>query len=524
MPKFISDQDMTKLEGTKSAKNFISDDEMSRIGPSQKPEMDQLDAAKTVGAHELTFGLGPVAAGVGGALGSAYQNLKMGKGLGASLEAGKDAYSEAKSENLAGVDKARSEYPVQSGLISVGSALATAPLAAAKGVKGAIALGAAQGAARGLGEGDGLGDVATGAASGGALGGTFHAAAPYASKAAGWVGGKIGGGATKLASSLTGVAEKDIKTYAKNTSRIDGLIKKYGPDNLPEAVESERQGLLQSTNSYRQNINKEIGDVLDQSVGKPMPIKPVLDKLTDIKSKFDPKLQRDLISNIDELVAKYQGAAVDGNVTPRQLNIIRNDLQEIADKGGAYKGAQGAIIGYSKDMGTAAKQAARGVRQQINTEFPAMAKAYNQLAELHGIQNNLGRGLLKEGANETSLLNAAKGSTNKSKYLNKLADTVGSDSVRNLEDIAAAKTFANPPLLSLDTTGKAVGRALLGGGIGYAAGGEQGGLLGAAASNPMVLKKLIQSGKIIKPVLGQLSKIPLRGAATTLATKGLIGK
>lgn len=505
----------------------LSDDELRSIVDQKRKTsapMDQLDAAKSVAGNELTFGLGPVAAGVGGFLGSGYENLKMGKGLGESLDQAKQSYSDARSENQGEVEKARKDYPTQSGLITVGSALATAPLAAAKTIKGAAGLGAAQGLARGLGHGDDVKDLAVDTAGGGLIGGTIQAAAPYASKAAGWVGNKIGSGATKLASSLTGVGENDIKTYAKNTEKIDGLIKKYGADNLPEAVESERQGLLQSTNSYRQNINKQIGDVLDQSADKAMPIKPVLDKLTAIKSKFDPKLQRDLITNIDELMAKYEGAAVDVSVTPRQLNIIRNDLQEIADKGGAYKGAQGAIVGYSKDLGTAAKQAARDVRQQINNEFPAMAKSYNQLAELHNIQNNLGRGLLKEGANETSLLNASKGSTNKSKYLKKLSDTVGSNSVENLKDISAAKTFANPPLLSMDTTGKAVGRALLGGGIGYAAGGESGGLLGAAASNPMVLKKLIQSGKITRPILEQLAKAPIRGAATNLGIKGLIHK
>src|SRR5690606_4050746 len=114
---------------------------------------------------------------------------------------------------------------------------------------------------------------------------------------------------------------------------------------------------------------------------------------------------------------------------PKQMNIIRDELQDIASSGGAYKSKQGQIVGQNNRFATAAKQAAATVRKDINTKFPEMAKAYNQLAELHSIQGKLGKGLLKEGSNPTSLLNASKEGAYKSRWLEKLSDVSGSNTL-----------------------------------------------------------------------------------------------
>ncbi len=473
--------------------------------------IDTKEALGLLGPRALTFGLAPVAAGTGAALGA----LSGTKGsLGEKLSAAGDAYSEGKKERLSAQNEAARQHPSLALASDIGGALATAPLMAATSIPGAIAKGAASGAAYGLGEGEGATDVAKGAATGGLIGGTIQAATPLVEKGLGY----IGKGAAKVASGLSGVSEDEIKNYASKTNEINKLIKKSGSE-IPAAVEEQRGLLLNDVNTYRKSVNKTIGDVLEKSSDVKMPIQPVIDKLNAIKSKFDPKLQADLIGNIDEKIAQYGSAAVEGNLTPNQMNIIRNDLQEIADKGGAYAGKQGAIIGYSKDLATAAKQAAGEVRKNINKEFPEMATAYNKLAQLHTIQNNLGRGLLKEGGNTTSLMNAAASDTGKARWLEKLADVSGSQSLDNLKDLRTANAFRSPELLSNYKTGKSLTGLVVGGGLGALLDPEdrtKGAVVGSALASPLALKGLINAGNLGRGLINNLPAGTAGAAARNL--------
>lgn len=463
--------------------------------------ISQVDAIKTLGGRDFTFGLSPFAAGVGAALGAASGT----KGdIYDKYNAAEKAYSQGKTERKNLEQETEKEYPKTAMATNVGGLLATAPIVGAGSIPGAIAKGAAVGGAYGLGQGEGMDDIEKGAAFGGVGGGLFQAATPYAGKALGFVGR----GAAKVGSALSGLPENEIKNYAAKTPIINKLI---GKGDILDQVEAQRQGLLNDVNTYRKAQNSQIGEILNSNESKQMAPGQTLTDLLAFKSKLDPKLQPELINQVDNLVNKYVSAVGEnGSVSPQQMNIIRGELQDIANSGGAYKNSQGALIGYSSELGSAAKQAARTAREGINQEIPELAQPYKNLSNLYSAQSRLG-GLLGEKGNPTSLLNAAGGETSKSKWLNYLGDKVGSKSLDELKNLKTAQTFANPDLLSQFKTG----RSLTGMAVGGLAGGlldpedrKTGALIGSAIASPLAIKGLINAGNlgrvVGKPIINAL--------------------
>ncbi len=475
---------------------------------SKTKPISQWEATKLLAPRTLTFGLAPAAAGVGAAAG-AFSGTK--GSFSDKLGAASDAYSEGKKERLDAQNEAAKEYPKTALTSDVAGMLATGPLVAAGSVGQAVTKGAAAGAAYGVGEGDGLKDVGTGAVIGGVSGGLLQAASPYIGKGAGYVAGKLGSGAAKVASSLSGLPEEQIKSYAAKTPLINKLIKSSGGD-FSEPIEAQRQKLLSDISQYRQSANAKIGEALTNNASKEVAPGQVLLELEHYKSKLHPTLQADEINAVDSLIKKYTGAVSDrGTLSPNEMNIIKSELQDVAGSGGAYKNQQGQIIGRSTGLGRAARSAGAVARQNINSEIPELVQPYSDLQSLHQAQNRLG-GLLSEKGNPTTLLNAASGNSFKGKTLNYLSNKVGSGAVNSLKDIKTAQTFSNPDILSQFKTGRSLTGMAVGGAAGAVLDPEDrthGAMIGAALSSPLAIKGLINAGNVGRTIgKGLLTELP----------------
>jgi hypothetical protein len=325
----------------------------------------------------LTFGASPAAAGLGAGLGASVGTLQRGDiGLAEKLKSLPstfgDAFSEARHQRQAEEDSVAQRRPGLSTGIMVGTTLATLPLTALKGVQAAAGLkslstaqkllslgegvresakiggliGAASAAGRAESVGDAAKDIGTGALLGGGaqLGGNVLAAGGGAAlKAAGNVGAKVG-------SALTGISEKEIKTYASRADEVKSLFKRHNGD-IAAAADEVRGTIGKDLQVARQKLNSQISSALEDPKYSAVRIngKAIVDELDKainnvgpIKAKFkegevaELKNIRDLVSNAMDSgsngLDKSNPAFMDAThfVDPKTLLHLKEELQAIA--------------------------------------------------------------------------------------------------------------------------------------------------------------------------------------------------
>lgn len=310
--------------------------------------------------------------------------------------------------------------------------------------------------------------------------------------------GLVGKGVSKVAEAFTGVPDQQIRTYWNQTKEVNKLIKDSGGD-ITVAADQVRTKLQDGIRQTRQQLSAKISKALEAAPkDKTISIQPVLDKLNEWKGKLNPNYKSDAISQIDDMILKIQKANPDGMTNIQGLQEMKMFLQ---DEGSSafYKGGQ--IFTKAREAEIAAKNASTEALNILNPLAPEIRQANGQLSQLHTIEKNLNKNLLAPGKPDSAIIAAGSGSNNRNTAaLNRLGKLTGQDPVGEAQKLASAKTFANPPLMPMDTTGKAALRTGAGYAIGKAASAFTNipGLeyVAAALTSPTTLKLAINAGKI----------------------------
>lgn len=483
-----------------------------RAIPHSEPqqEITPLDTAAEVVPNAFALGLGPFAAGVGGGAGAAVGTLQSGGGLMDALSAGKQGFSEARKQKREDLKAAEEANPKTALLSNIGGALASAPLGAAKGLMGVLRTGAIAGGSKALSNAETPMEAVQDVGEGIAFSGLTHGVIKGAEKVAP-VAGKIGGKVlAKTGEAFTGIPEKSIRTYAEKTQKINQMIKKSGGDvaNLSDDVKSK---IIKDITSTKGKLSQQIGSELEKLGNeKTLSVAPLLEQIDSTKGRMALKIKAnpDLGKDFDDFRSMIHNLQDEnGNVSPKEMHVLKELFQD-EGKTAYIKGGQ--MFSRGSDAQKAAVQVARIARKSVNDVAPGVAKANNILSELHTIESNANRNLLKVGGSNASLHSVGAG-TNKpqEKLLRRIGEITETDPVNSAQEFASARDFSSPGLIPVDSTGKAAARMAMGGLLGHHYGGPLGTIVGTAASSPMLWKTGIQSAgllgdKVLKPSAGLL--------------------
>src|SRR3990167_7611300 len=328
--------------GDPTPKSLMDDDDdlislgmktLKKIGElARKPENRAIQVGIEKGA---TLSARPAVAGLGAGAGAVVGSLEEGKGLGESLSAGKEAFKEARSEaNIEQADLAK-QFPGRSMVGEAIGTIATAPLTPIKSLFGAAKVGAIGGAGQAAGEAESLGEAAEMIGTGAAFGAGTELGAKGVQKGFQAVKKTYKTlipekALTKIGHALSGVPEKDIQTYAKQTDEVNKIIKQY-QGNIPEAADVARQKLRDSISSTKQKLNDEItsalaaGEAAELKAGwnvkpkKPHRTKPIIDQLERIKKQLHPVTKEAQRGEVDHLISLIKKMESKGGVGIKDL-------------------------------------------------------------------------------------------------------------------------------------------------------------------------------------------------------------
>jgi hypothetical protein len=321
---------------------------------------------------------------------------------------------------------------------------------------------------------------------------------------------KLSSGATKVAASLTGLAEQEIKTFAKHAEKIKQMFKESDGSTF-EAAEQLRQGWAEKVTAFRKAMNDQISETLKSST-KTVELNPIKQALEQGKLKINGKLYPEQIAQIDELIKKAESLAEKGKINVSDANDLKHFLQEKAAS--AYS-RTGEMFSLGTEAAKAAKTGAAAARKLVNAAESSVANANNRLSFLHDIEDAMNRNILKVGTPEASILGAGTGGNQRNaKALKRLGDLVDHDVLGDSQNLAAMRSFGSPAWLPVDGTGKSLTRMGVGAGIGYVLGDEKSALAGAAMTSPAALKAIIGLGKAASSRLG--SGVVRQGAGRAL--------
>lgn len=317
-------------------------------------------------------------------------------------------------------------------------------------------------------------------------------------------------GAKKLASTLTGVPEDAISTYANKQKEVDALIKQYG-DNIADASDAIKEKWNRAVETKKAALSQQKGQILAAAEDKRVSVAPILDELEKIRLSVNQKLRPEVHAQIKNLQNKIVQSIGGLEGSPAQIEEIKSFLQEEA-KPSYLKGGQ--IFPGGDKVELAAKRAAAIARKQVNAAVPEVASVNNKFQLLFDSQSKMNRNMLKQGASEASIISAGNGTNSRNaKSLARLGALVDQDMVGEAKLLAAQKQFANAPWLPADFTGKAVARLGAGAAAGGLVGGIPGAAIGSALTSPAALKQLIRLKALAAPAVEAISSAAPRLSA-----------
>lgn len=513
--------------------------------PIETPKQDGplMNRALTVGFQKgATLQARPAIAGVGSALGAYVGNRDMGKGVMDSLSAGADAYSQGRDEAIAEQADLAKKYPKSNLVGEIGGSLLTAPLLPVKGLMGAIKVGSIAGTGQAVGEAHSLGeaaqDIGTGAAVGGVTYGIGKGLQKTYEKGTELIKGLIPEKAlAKIASATTGVSERDIINYAKQTDEINGMIDKFG-HNIPEAVDIAKEKLAQSIQSTKKDLSNQISNALREGIDnykvtgdvvepvKTLDVSSVVNSIEKVKSSMHSVTKEGERAQVDALLNLIKRVAPNGEADLADTFAIQKMLQDNSKKGFVKNGA---FFAQDTDVARAAMAGYNEARGIVNEVSPVIKAANQKYHQLHILEDNLNKNLIAPGKSESAFLAAGAGqNTRNETILNKLGELTGTDPVAEAQKISAARSFANTKLLPQgEATGYALGRIGVGAGIGAGVAKltdndwKTGAAIGAAATGPTALKGLINTGNITGKVINKAISVLDNPAFQSLVSQNL---
>jgi hypothetical protein len=518
----------------------------------QESEVTALDAMLKLGAKGAAFGATGFAAGVGGGLGAIVGKLEEGIPFEEALEAGREAFLEARKERVEEEKVAKRAFPALGTAAEIGGAIATGGLGLAR--LGPIAGGAVAGGLGGLGaavsEAERLEEVPEEALTGAALGAGFGAVSKIPGALAKTaIGRQLTESAKKAMDAslsatrkafvrtgraITGVAEKDIDTFLTKFKKVASLMDDLeATDDAGAAFIDEKKDLIFSQmKAKKDQLNAALGKAIRDAEGRgpgmlpagvkvdakrDVDIRPIVNDLFEETVKLDPVLQDDVIRQVAEGIIDplMKAGGRDGRITLSQLQIFKQRMQDLSQP--IFKQAQqGKLFSdgkvASKLTTKIANRARVAAKNVMDEKLPAVKGINKKLSELHELGNDL-KPLLRETAPVSRFTALARQEGKNRQLIKKVDELVGEDFLSEFEELAAAKTFGRPALLPVDVTGKSLTR-LLAGTAGGAAIGELTGAdmstaaaIGAIATSPAALKQLIKGKALSQDALKSLSRV-----------------
>jgi len=560
--RIISPQEFDALGDKKGEKRIISPQEFDALGSNDAgPSSSALQSAAQGAGSGALMGYAPhLAAGIGQAMGGIDElqqkitgkYIEESKNVDKKLVAGgfkidqpDDNYVNTRDQFLKQQESVKKDHPYAYGFgelagtigggAKIGGLIGKIPglgIQNGSGLLSRVAKSAAQGgiAAGLVNPGDKEGEVQPlqagprlrAAKMGAAIGG----ATPIVSKAL----AGIGNFGKKLLSEGSGIPRQDIETYAKRTAEVNDLIKRSG-GNLVEMSDDVRNQIDQGIQSYKKGLNDRISKELGSfPADKILPVEPLINELAKVQGQMNPRLQKGEYDAINELSDKLMAESVDGKVDPKTMHEIKTWLQEEADT--AYRKV-GQVFTNSSNYERAAKDAAKQAREMVSVASDMIGNsevrtANSALSELHQLQDSINKNLITPGKPEAALMAAGSGGNLRNlEMLKKLGSLTGQDMAGNAQLLSAARQFASPGWIPIDSTGKSATRMaaglLTGAGLGMSQGHTtEGAALGAAATSPMAVKTGINLASSISGSTPDLVK-SLPGQIKQAATPAITG-
>ena len=314
--------------------------------------------------------------------------------------------------------------------------------------------------------------------------------------------------APKVGHALTGVSEQEIKTYAKNSDKIKAMARASDNSTI-EAADQIRLKYAKDIQSSKGELNKTISDVLLHSE-KQIDTNPIIRSLMDEQLKINPNLYPEQVAQIDDLISKIQSISKNGQVSASEGHQIKQFLQ---DKASSAYSNPGQIFSIGTEAARAAKSGAASARDMINIAEPSVASANKKLSELHHIEDGMNLNILHSGKPEAALMAAGTGGNPRNaRALEQLGEFTGTPMLEEAQNLAAMRTFADPSIMPVDTTGKSATRlgagALIGAlGTGFSPVGMA---VGSAATSPMALKGAIDLSNAVGKIAPKIPAIPMK--------------
>ena len=112
----------------------------------------------------------------------------------------------------------------------------------------------------------------------------------------------VGEKATKIAHTLTGLSENEIKTYAKHADEIEKMAKS-SDSNVSTAADEIRRNYFKDIDVTRKSMNNKITKALQNSA-ETIDATPIISKFADEAAKVNQKLYPDQVKQIQDLIKK----------------------------------------------------------------------------------------------------------------------------------------------------------------------------------------------------------------------------
>ena len=538
----FSDKDLELIASAKDPMAVLpslSDDALTKIASYKptKPPSTASDVGVLAQKH-LSFGAAPFVAGLGGGAGYALGRFQTSpKSLSERLmelpESFKTGFSGARLEQQLAQAEAEKRSPTADIATGLGSALVTAPLFAVKGAQALSAgqnilkagkVGAAMGAGQALGQAETPEEAAKFIAGGALTGAAVTGAGEAIKKAAPAIVSGAKKASTKILSTISGISEQDIKTYASRGDKVRELIRKSGGE-LTEAADQIREKTTKDIQVARQKLNNAISSALDDPkyqgvVVDGAPVLKAIDdqiaKIGGVTAKFRPGEISEL-KNVRDLIAGTLDPNT-GTMPARAMFELKQELQSIASP--SYN--QGQVIFSRGDLAAkASKGAAAEAKRLLDVALPEIKEANSKLSELHRIEDLINKNLLRSGKPESALIAAgAGGNVRSAGLLERIGKITGTSPLESAQELSAMRTFQNPQLLPIDTTGKSLTRMATLAGLGSFA-GPAGAAIGAATTSPLAVKGMIDTASFLQR-LGQATGRGVSGLAPSGLGQSLI--
>ena len=258
-------------------------------------------------------------------------------------------------------------------------------------------------------------------------------------------------GLKKTASSLSGVPEKVMETYATRGSEFKNLP----IEDLQQAADEIRQGAQKSVSSFKTAQNTKISDALEKHSRDVVDMTSVINALKENQKKMNIKLQADDIKRIDDVIARIEDVGIyDKNgkflmLAPDAFDT-KQTLQGLAEylpPGSAFK---------KKDFVdlTMARAASRA-NSVISKLSPEIRSANEQLAKVRRMDKSMtNKNLITPERPYSGLITAGSGQNQAAaQQLTKFDDITGANILKQAEDLAVARTFNQAPILPESMTG-----------------------------------------------------------------------